>query len=63
MSTRSSILAWEIPWAKEPGGLQSLRSQRVTHNRACTHNLVCGWHQILRLCPQERCHRQEAEVQ
>ena len=30
MATHSSILAWEIPWTEEPGGLQSLGSQRVT---------------------------------
>ena len=29
MATHSSILAWRIPWTKEPGGLQSLGSQRV----------------------------------
>ena len=29
MATHSSILAWRIPWMEEPGGLQSLRSQRV----------------------------------
>ena len=29
MATHSSILAWRIPWTEEPGGLQSLRSQRV----------------------------------
>ena len=29
MATHCSILAWEIPWAEEPGGLQSLGSQRV----------------------------------
>ena len=28
---RFSILAWEIPWTEEPGGLQSLESQRVGH--------------------------------
>ena len=28
----SSILAWEIPWAKKPGRLQSVGSQRVGHN-------------------------------
>ena len=28
MSTRSSILAWRIPWTEEPGGLQSIGSQR-----------------------------------
>ena len=32
MATRSSILAWEIPWTEEPDGLQSIRSQRVRHN-------------------------------
>ena len=29
MATHSSVLAWEIPWTKEPGGLQSMGSQRV----------------------------------
>ena len=28
-ATRSSILAWRIPWTEEPGGLQSMGSQRV----------------------------------
>ena len=32
MATHSSILAWKIPWAEEPGGLQSVRLQRVRHN-------------------------------
>ena len=32
MATHSSVLAWEIPWTKEPGGLQSEGSQRVRHN-------------------------------
>ena len=32
MATHSSILAWRIPWAEEPGGLQSMGSQRVGHN-------------------------------
>ena len=29
MATHASILAWRIPWAEEPGGLQSMGSQRV----------------------------------
>ena len=29
MATDSSILAWRIPWTEEPGGLQSMGSQRV----------------------------------
>ena len=32
MATHSSIPAWEIPWAKEPGGLQSMKSPRVRYN-------------------------------
>ena len=28
MATHSSILAWEIPWKEEPGGLQSMGSQK-----------------------------------
>ena len=32
MATHSSMLAWKIPWAEEPGGLQSMGSQRVRHN-------------------------------
>ena len=32
MATHSSILAWRIPWAEEPGGLQSTGSQRVGHD-------------------------------
>ena len=31
-ATHSSILAWRIPWTEEPGGLQSLGSQRVRHD-------------------------------
>ena len=32
MATHSTIIAWEIPWTEEPGGLQSMGSQRVRHN-------------------------------
>ena len=32
MATHSSILAWEILWTEEPGGLRSMGSQRVGHN-------------------------------
>ena len=32
MATHSSILAWRIPWTEEPGGPQSMGSQRVGHN-------------------------------
>ena len=32
MATHSSILAWKIPWAEEPGGLQSMGLQRVGHD-------------------------------
>ena len=32
MATHSNIHAWEIPWTKEPSGLQSMGSQRVGHD-------------------------------
>ena len=32
MATHSSMLAWRIPWIEEPGGLQSMGSQRVRHD-------------------------------
>ena len=32
IAAHSSTLAWEIPWTEEPGGLQSIRSQRVRHD-------------------------------
>ena len=43
MATHSSILAWEIPWTKEPGGLQSVgrkeldTTEQLTHARTCTY--------------------------
>ena len=36
MVTHSSILAWRIPWTEEPGGLQSMRSQRVNRPEQLT---------------------------
>ena len=32
MATHSSIFAWRTPWMEEPGGLQSMGSQRVGHD-------------------------------
>ena len=32
MATHSSILAWESLWSEEPGGLQSMGSQRLGHD-------------------------------
>ena len=37
MATHSSILAWEIPWIEEPGGLLSLGLKRVGHDWTHTH--------------------------
>ena len=51
MATHSSIVAWKIPWKEEPGGLQSMGSQRVGHdwvtslffslNFCSSKNLIC----------------------
>ena len=32
MATHSNIFPWRIPWTEEPGGLQSIGSQRVAHD-------------------------------
>ena len=34
MATHSGVLAWEIPWTEDSGGLQSTGSQRVGHDLA-----------------------------
>ena len=31
MAIHSSILAWRVPWKEQPGGLQSMESQRIRH--------------------------------
>ena len=41
MATHSGFLAWEIPWTEEPGGLQSMGSQRVGHNSATKTTILC----------------------
>ena len=46
MATHSSLLAWRITWTEEPGGLQSIGSQRVRHDRS---NLA-GTHTRRGLC-------------
>ena len=40
MATHSRILAWRIPQTEEPGGLQSMGSQRVGHDLVRADNLV-----------------------
>ena len=40
MATHSSILAWKIPWTKEPGRLQSIESQRVRHDWVTKYNIT-----------------------
>ena len=38
MTTDSNILAWEIPWTEEPGGLQFMESQRVIDDLVTRQN-------------------------
>ena len=56
LTTHSSFLAWRIPWTEEPGGLQSLRSQRVRHDWSD----LAPMHACTQKCP--RCPRVHAEV-
>ena len=41
MATHSSILAWRIPWAEEPGGLQSTGSQSQTRLKGLSKHTGC----------------------
>ena len=43
-ATHCSILAWEIPWTEEPGGLQSMGSQRVGHDLATKQQQQQGYY-------------------
>ena len=43
-AAHSSALAWNIPWAEEPGGLQSMGSHRVGHDRAASLSLFTFLH-------------------
>ena len=38
MATHPSILAWEMPWTEERGGLQTMELQRVKHNLVTKQN-------------------------
>ena len=43
MATHSSILAWEIPWTEESGGLQSMGSQRVGYDLVTEQRQQLCW--------------------
>ena len=45
MATYSSILAWRIPWTEEPGGLQSIGTQRVRHDCVTEYRDTLDWPQ------------------
>ena len=47
MATRSTILAWEIPWTEESGRLQSIGWQRVRHDLAAERTLNSGANTVL----------------
>ena len=49
MATHSSVLAWRIPRTKEPGGLQSMGSQRVRHDLGTKQHQQHAWQR----CPLE----------
>ena len=47
MANYSSVLAWRIPWTEEPGGLQSMGSQRVGHGWAADTHSPCVLHMVM----------------
>ena len=47
MATHSSIFAWRIPWAEEPGRLQSMRLQRVGHDLQTAQQQIVPFAEII----------------
>ena len=43
MATHSSVLAWRVPWIEEPGGLQSMGSQRLRQDLVTGHAHIPKW--------------------
>ena len=65
MTTYSSILVWRIPWTEEPGGLQSMGSQRVGHDWATNTfrlNPPYYWASLLAPSVKNLSARQETQV-
>ena len=44
MAPHSSTIVWKIPWMEEPGGLQSMGSRRVRHDRVTSLSLFTFMH-------------------
>ena len=67
MDTHSTILSWRIPWTEEPGGLQSVGSQRVGHDWA-TNSFIFGSETLKepwaerRLCKTQSLHMSISDV-
>ena len=53
VATHSRILPWEIPWTEKPGGLQSMRSQRVGHDLETKKQHVQNRYKILVADPEK----------
>ena len=53
MATHSSILAWKIPRMEEPGGLQSMRPQRVGHDWTISISLLEGKLPLRKICTEK----------
>ena len=43
MTTHSNILAWRIPWTEEPGGLQSMGSQKIKGRKGISFKIHFGY--------------------
>ena len=50
MAIHSSILAWEIPWTEELGGLQSIGWQRIGHDLVTKQQQYLLWRTVFSIC-------------
>ena len=63
MATHSSILAWRIPWTQEPGGLQSMGSQKVGHSWMTKHSTQLEQNRDVLECVEVHFMKSGAKVQ
>ena len=62
MATHSSILSWKILWTEEPGGLESMDSQRVGHDLVTTLSSKCPQFLITQRLPKSTARKMSSSI-
>ena len=63
MATHSRVLGWRIPWTEEPGGLQSMGSQRVGHDQGTnTFTFSYQIYKSIKISKKQRCQVKKVSI-